>query len=444
MERYLERHIEPGLPDAPALSIQNNGGRWRNVIVLPCYDESPALLDNFAELASDQLTLIILVLNRPESCQDDTINSHLRDAIAHLAIAIEDPSNATNIHRLSNSVELYCHDLERRSGPTPDSQGVGLARKVGCDIAMRWQNQSAISGHWICSTDADAVLPADYFSQLEQCDKTSQVAIFPFVHAPGESDEVNRATALYELRLHHYVLGLLYAKSPYAHHTLGSCVAVKRDQYAQVRGYPKRSGGEDFYLLNKLAKISPINTLSGECIALQSRPSQRVPFGTGPATQQIIAQGNGDKTSVFYHPQSYEALRAVLAVIDDLRNYSLENLPSLLENQGIPTVLCQATDSALKAMGLETAIAHCQKQGRSSEQFRRQFDQWFDGFRTLKFVHAIRAQGWEMQSLATLATFTPTLFPQINDPGSTKTLLRAKVIEQWQWTSHLLAGAAEN
>jgi hypothetical protein len=444
MARYLQRHIETGLPDAPADSIQTDTSRWHHVIVIPCYDESPALLANFADLASDQSTLIILILNRPESCPDAAINCALRTAIANLATVIQATATQAPVYGVTNSVELYCHDMERLNGPSPNTQGVGLARKVGCDIAIHWQNQGAISSQWICSTDADAVLPADYFSRLEQCDMSSSAAVFPFVHIAGESNEINAATALYELRLHHYVLGLAYAKSPYAYHTLGSCIAVKSDQYVQVRGYPKRSGGEDFYLLNKLAKISPISTLIGKCITLQSRPSQRVPFGTGPATQQIMEQGNGENTPVFYHPQSYEALRAVLAVIDDLRNFPLEALPSLLHEQGISTALCQATYSALKDLGLEAAIAHCQKQGRSGEQFRRQFDQWFDGFRTLKFIHAIRARGWDMQPIAALAHFTPTLFPDTNDTSPNKTLLRTNVLELWQWTTHSLEGAVEN
>ena len=83
-----------------------------------------------------------------------------------------------------------------------------------------------------------------------------------------EDQFCNTATALYELRLHHYVLGLEYAGSPYAYHTLGSCLAVKADAYAQVRGFPKRAGAEDFYLLNKLAKLGAMPRLQGRCIRI--------------------------------------------------------------------------------------------------------------------------------------------------------------------------------
>jgi hypothetical protein len=134
MARYLQRHIETGLPDAPADSIQTDTSRWHHVIVIPCYDESPALLANFADLATDRPTLIILILNRPESCPDAAINCALRTAIANLATVIQATATQAPVYGVTNSVELYCHDLERLSGPSPNTQGVGLARKVGCNI----------------------------------------------------------------------------------------------------------------------------------------------------------------------------------------------------------------------------------------------------------------------------------------------------------------------
>ena len=41
------------------------------------------------------------------------------------------------------------------------------------------------------------------------------------------------------------MLGLEFAASPYAWHSLGSCLAVTPEAYAAVRGFPKRAGGEE-------------------------------------------------------------------------------------------------------------------------------------------------------------------------------------------------------
>ena len=66
---------------------------------------------------------------------------------------------------------------------------------------------------------------------------------------------------LYEYSLRYYVAGLTYAQSPYAFHTIGSTMAVNAEHYASVRGFPRREAGEDFYLLNKLAKVGSVHTL---------------------------------------------------------------------------------------------------------------------------------------------------------------------------------------
>ena len=428
LQRYLQRYIEQGLPDAPV-----GAARWQHVLVIPAYDESPELLQTLSQLVADGRLLIIVVLNRPDSDPNSQVNSALREAINNL-----DGSDITSqkpgfIYPLNSSTDLFCYDLELRSGPSPAAQGVGLARKLGCDIALLWQNQGAISSDWICSSDADAILPRDYFSRLELA-INSVAAVYPFVHTPGTSEDINRATALYEIRLHHYVLGLSYARSPYAYHTLGSCIAVKGLPYAQVRGYPKRSGGEDFYLLNKLAKLGPIASLSGDCITLQSRASHRVPFGTGPAVGKIIEDKQALDSVLFYHPRCFEALKNLLLVLPQLREHDAPELPELLINKALDEKLARAATAVLCSMGLDKAVSHCRKHGVSEAQFIRQFHQWFDGFKTLKFIHGLRDAGWPMQSLPGLLDLQPTLFPAGMAADRGIASVRATILDHWQWT----------
>jgi len=426
LQRYLERHIEQGLPNAPG-----EADRWKYVLVIPAYDEAPQLLQTLSLLNADGPILVIVVLNRPDSNPDSQINSALRGAISKLERCDDNAHKADSIYHLNNSTDIFCYDMERLRGPAPSAQGVGLARKIGCDIALLWQSQDAISGEWICSTDADALLPLDYFSRLKEFDDYS-TAVYPFVHMPGSSLEINRATALYEIRLHQYVLGLEYAQSPYAFHTLGSCIAVKGRHYVQVRGYPKRSGGEDFYMLNKLAKLGPISRLSGECIALQSRASHRVPFGTGPAVRKIMENNNDN--FLFYHPQVFEGLRVLLLVVKKVREQPLDELPHLLLAAGLGKRLAHTAAEVLLAMGIAKALKHCRKHGKSEEQFLRHFHQWFDGFRTLKFIHGLRDADWPMQCLPSLFDLQPTLFPASIDAAMDIDTLRTAIRDHWQWS----------
>jgi hypothetical protein len=237
---------------------------------------------------------------------------------------------------------------------------------------------------------------------------------------------------LYELRLHHYVLGLQFAKSPYAYHTLGSCIAIKTQQYAQVRGYPKRSGGEDFYVLNKLAKVGSIAALDGECIAIASRRSHRVPFGTGPAVERIITEND---VKIFYHPECFESLRALLAMVPRLRECALEEFIPLLISQGLTPDLALLTFQALDKMNISKAVAHCLQHGKKEVQFVGQFNQWFDGFRTLKFIHAIRDGRGGMMCLEELLKVQPALLPSSNSTTTEVEPLLRKLRKEFGWTT---------
>lgn len=428
LQRYLQRHLEPNLP--PAKSQQP---LWQQVLVIPAYRESASLLQRLQQLpAGDGKTLVILVLNRPDYDSDASANNALRTAISQLATTNTGDDTPATL-TLNTRADLYLHDMDEHGGAIAADLGVGLARKTGCDLALRWIHEGAISGPWICSTDADATLPPDYFKQLATSAPDAVAAVLPFQHVPGKDAAIDNATTLYELRLHQYVLGLEYAGSPYAHHTLGSSLAVKAEAYAQVRGFPKRAGAEDFYLLNKLAKLGPITKTQGQCIALQSRPSDRIPFGTGPAVAAIArAERPGDEP-LFYHPQCFEALRVLLLSMEALQQSPAPGLEDLLISHGLEPNLALHSRLNLEAMGIEKALQHCRRQGKSPGQFQRQFHQWFDGFRSLKFIHAIRDAGWPQQALAELDSLQPNIWPSSTIQALSVTELQASIWKHWNW-----------
>ena len=416
VDRYLQRHIEPDLPDCPS-----GAGPWQQVLVIPAYRESPQLLEILRSLdAGGDDILVLLILNRPDRDPDGTANDALRQACHRLG---------QNPAPLNEHTWLYLHDLETLRGPTPAAQGVGLARKTGCDIAIKWRQQAAIQSEWIHSTDADASLPPDYFRHRPGRDTVA--LSLPFRHLPGSDAACNRATALYELRLHHYVLGLEYAGSPYAFHTIGSCIAVRAEAYTQVHGFPRRSGAEDFYLLNKLAKLGTVETPAGNCIELLSRPSTRVPFGTGPAVAEIMLADEPDAVPLFYHPDCFEALRAVLAAVPALRDSSIEHFDTLLVEAGLREDLAASSAALLGEAGLSMAIDHCRQHSRDRAQFLRQFRQWFDGFRTLKFVRGLRAPPLSDLSFRELRQSPPPFWPGGEGSEPQDLLRRVQRLKGW-------------
>ncbi len=262
-----------------------------------------------------------------------------------------------------------------------DDQGVGLARKIGADIACSLIDQSIITSPWICSTDADTHLPENYFSALDEIPDNIAAATYSFSHI-SNADALSKATQYYERALRYYVAGLQWAGSTYAFHTIGSTLAFRYDAYALVRGFPKRAAGEDFYLLNKLAKLDPIWVITDATILIEPRLSDRVPFGTGPAVSGILQLPEINDYR-YYHPQLFVELKHCLSAMDQLWGKK-EDFASWFEH------LSEPVQFALEQLKFNKLTTHILKQVSNKQQCDRHVEQWFDGFRTLKFIHILR------------------------------------------------------
>jgi hypothetical protein len=275
----------------------------------------------------------------------------------------------------------------------PKGEGVGLARKIGFDIALRLYRATRLASSWLHSTDADVLLPRDYFDRASTVPKNHAAAlVYPFTHRGEEDVALARAIQLYEISLRYYVLALASAASPYAYHTVGSTLAVDAISYAKVRGVPKRTAAEDFYLLGKLAKIGSIAALGGPPISISGRVSRRVPFGTGPAVERIAREGQ----FTLYHPLIFAHLGAWLAVLADL---PLESSPSAFSKLIVEHCRQRGLDPAhLLEMAAhpqtQTAIASAHRHAKTREKLAQHITTWFDAFRTLKFVHALEARAF--------------------------------------------------
>lgn len=368
--RYLSNQGEPeveALADFPS-------HLWRHVIVIPAYRENG---DFIARLAAFDNLLVLVVINQPDRLPGaDPQNLRL--------LAEYSGNTAWQCAKLRltqlNNQNSHCLLVDRTAAPIPAHQGVGLARKLGNDLALALWHRGAITRPWLWNSDADAHLPTDYFAIAPN--ENSVACVYPFRHLSVDVDTDSAtavATRLYEQTLNYYVAGLRWAGSPYAYHTLGSTQVISCDAYAKVRGYPKRSGGEDFYLLNKVAKLGAVESLIQPTIALAARQSDRVPFGTGPAVGKIVATGD---SALFYHPQCFVALKQLLTKANAAR--SVEQFVALLD----------ATErEALETLGLDRFSQHCHKQQLRNAGFAKHWQIWFDGFLTLKFIHFAERSG---------------------------------------------------
>jgi len=289
--------------------------------------------------------------------------------------------NLTLIQIRQTQSRILVVDNFNHSYSIKNHQGVGLARKIGADIACTLIDQGIITSPWICSTDADAYLPDNYFSVLENIPEKQAAATYNFSHIENQ-DALSKATQRYEQALRYYVCGLKWAGSAYAFHTIGSTLAFRYDYYALVRGFPKRAAGEDFYLLNKLAKLGSIWTITDATILIEPRLSDRVPFGTGPAVSAILQLPEINNYH-YYDPQLFVELKHCLNAMGRLWEEK-KDFASWFDN------LSKPVQFALVQLKFNKLTAHILKQVSDKQQCDRHVEQWFDGFRTLKFIHILR------------------------------------------------------
>jgi len=241
----------------------------------------------------------------------------------------------------------------------------------------------------MANTDADARLPAGYFTAQDLADSGDAALIYPFRHVFVD-DCPKLPTVLYEYSLHYYVAGLRWAGSPYAYHTIGSTLVVNYRHYCQVRGFPKRPAAEDFYLLNKLRKTGAIRSLDAPVIELEARHSTRVPFGTGPAVSTIDALDDSLEWPL-YHPDSFVYLRYFLQLLQLLTAQPVTVTQACKQLQLEPPSAVQLCQLA-EALKLQQALDHCYRVGDSADKRLRALQDWFDGFKTLKLIHLLRDQ----------------------------------------------------
>jgi hypothetical protein len=396
---YLSRYAE-----SEALAAAELPGEMGHVLVVPAYGEGQSFFDMLGSVPAGTAgdALIVVVLNARE---DSPPRVHEANAAARerLLAAAESGASPRPLAASPPITELALPhgrlvliDRARPGHFLPEGQGVGLARKIGNDFALALHASGRVASRWIHNTDADAVLPNDYFDQITAVgEDIDGAAVYFFEHRPDDDPELAEAARLYEISLRYYTLGLAWAGSPYAYEAMGSCIAVRPDAYAAVRGFPKKDAAEDFYFLNKVAKLGAIARLAGRPLLLEGRVSDRVPFGTGRALGDLTSRRKSRSAFRLEHPVVFAHLAAWLSVLEKTAeaggrvDLALESLP-----RGNPFFQTDLLVESLEKMGAFAAVRDAiDRSSGEPATMLRHFHAWFDAFRTRKLVHALRDRG---------------------------------------------------
>ncbi len=375
VSRYLCRRAATG----PWHITGAEGRDYAAAVVIPALAESsalPATLDSLAANPAETLvdTLILVVVNqRPDSSSADKQDN--QRTLRQLE----------NLSRQQTRLQLAWVDASgpERELPMRDG-GVGLARKIGFDLALQrldFQHSDPL----LIALDADTLVRDDYLPRLRGHFQNSPhgATVVPFQHRPGTTPAHHQAIVRYELFLRAHVLGLELARSPYAFHTVGSTMACRAEAYVKAGGMNRRRAGEDFYFLQQLAKTAGVAPLQGTLVYPSARISARTPFGTGRSVGTLLA---GDAEAVLFYPAAcYGLLGDWLELVD---SHLTEDGATLLsrarrQNQQLGTFLEQENFPDLwDRIGRN----HQRRQAR-----RKAFHGWFDGLKTTRLIHHLCA-----------------------------------------------------
>lgn len=379
------------IPLSAYLAKRAAGAPWRIAGQPPKLYAGAVVIPSLAERLNLPLTLRSLSLNPPELLDRFLIMVVVNQRAD--ATPAERDDNLATLVALPGWKEMYglahLHWVDAASPglELPPKQGVGLARKIGMDLALAHLDPGSGDPLLVC-LDADTLVEPDYLPAISAhfAPAAPGGAVIPYCHRPAADPLGQAAIDRYELFLRAYVLGLELAGSPWAFHTVGSAMACRASAYLAAGGMNRRLAGEDFYFLQQVHKVAGVAPLKGTTVHPSPRSSNRVPFGTGRAVGDMLANGDGEL--LFYQPVLFGILGEFLETVT--RHDGAGGDWLLRRAEGISPSLRGYLEQARFA----TAWDNMRRHNPDGSRLMRAFHGWFDAFRTMRLMHHLTDSGW--------------------------------------------------
>lgn len=358
-----------------SLITDNPASNLGMIITIPCFNEEyllKALKGLYLCLPPKQAVEVIILINFPEGREAIYEKQHIG-----LYKTIQN-WNASHFHDNLRFYVIY------KKLPLKTA-GVGHARRVIMDEALRRFNKINKPDGIIVGFDADCTCDNNYLKEIENLflnnPQTNGCSIY-FEHPVSGNEyqqQIYDAIIQYELYLRYYVEALRLAKFPFAYHTLGSSFAVRADIYAKQGGMNKRKAGEDFYFLHKIIPLGNYCELNSTRVIPSPRESNRVPFGTGAAIINIIQS----KSPVYltYNPQAFECLNEFFKISAGFFKQPVSEIKKLSGN------LHPVLKDFLEKNNFEKKIFEINSNCTNLETFKKRFYAWFNGLMALQFLN---------------------------------------------------------
>lgn len=366
-QKYIRKHKAY---DKYAVPSNFNYGM---AVVIPCYDE-PDILVTLKSLqlcaSSINPVCVLVVVNSSETADKSVVIRNRKTYADLIAFAKEQNQTHLSFHA------LLCENLPRKHA------GVGLARKIGMEWAVRGFLQAKNNNGIIVSLDADCTVSANYLSSIENyfLSYNSNCCVLNFRHRISDNSlYMENAIRQYEDYIWYYRDGLKALGFPYYYHTIGSAFAVTADAYVRVGGIGRQQGGEDFYFLQKIFQLGKTAELLKTFVYPEARFSERIPFGTGPALEKIVASSDG--VLRVYSPEAFRVLKEFFDLRIDFFKQSDDKIIDLIGSLHI------SVQHFLKEYNLLSSITDCNQNAASVATFQKRFFHHFNAFVIIKYMN---------------------------------------------------------
>ncbi|NLX65175.1 MAG: glycosyltransferase [Bacteroidales bacterium] len=380
IERQKVEYLHTTIPPKAAADM---------IVVIPCYNE-PNLFETLYNLfscvrpAANVLTLV--VVNSGLLASEEVVDQN-RASVKEI-IRFAERYNEDGFGFFS----LLFEDLPRKHA------GVGLARKIGMDLAVEHFLRNGKQRGVIVSLDADCTVSPNFLTTIWEAfsrDKSLNATIHDFRHrVEKESPLTESAAREYEAYIRYFRAMLEWIGFPYYWHTIGSAFAVSAGAYVRVGGMGRQQGGEDFYFLQKIFALGNIRELKETRVFHLARLSDRVPFGTGPSLQKIMDEPAGSERA--YSERAFRELKQLFDMINDFRG----NDDQLVERMIV--TLHPSLQQFLKEMDFSTLIRECNQNSASPTTFRKRFFHHFNAFRIIKYLNQAHPDPFPYENFAGL------------------------------------------
>ena len=390
LPQFVKKYINKfGLPGWELL--KNDNKNYKLIIVIPAvheYENIKKLLEALSQNDNTYFdkTLIVFSINSIEDASKEIIEENNRTINYLKSLITKDSGEDKGTKEIINSgLNLGLADINLPGKQMPVKEGgVGLARKIGMDLALEYFNYNDPSKNILVCLDADCTVQNNYITEIYKYfnEERCSAAYVQFEHMLTGDEENNLAITCYEIFLRYYVLGLQIAGSPYAFHTIGSTMACDVESYVKVQGMNKKKAAEDFYFMEKLSKNVKIQKITNTKVYPSSRSSWRVPFGTGRSVTRYLSKQQNEY--LLYSPKCFYLLKDWLKFFHSSSVLTADEYLSEAKN------LNEELYNFLAQNNFKESWNKILQNSKTEEQINIQKAFWFDGFRTLKFIHHLR------------------------------------------------------